>query len=90
MHGPHTGFVGGGGGEVHCAESTYFYSVQTNTHEKGEASHKSPNVQKLPIFVVFCFLRFVMGGSNRDTYVSWNPRTCALRSNTVGGEGRGY
>jgi hypothetical protein len=47
----------GGGGKVHCAESMYFYSVHSNTHEKGEASHKSPNVQKL-LFFVFLFCTF--------------------------------
>jgi hypothetical protein len=50
--------VGGGeGGKVHCAERMYFYSVHTNTHEKGDASHKSPNVQKL---LFFCFVHFVL------------------------------
>ncbi len=57
------------GGRSHCAKSMHFYSVHTNTHEKGKARQKSLNVRKLRyIFFLFTFgdviscyfLRYVM------------------------------
>ena len=70
------------GAEDPCAESMHFYSVHTNTHEKGEARQKSLNVRKLhyffPLFtfcdVILCNLLCYVTFTFFNVYVLENLR----------------